>query len=89
MSDYTKPDPWLDRVPHQNHYGDWLDSCKAGKQACSNFSYSGPFTEMVNFGNLVVKSGKKLHWDNKKQHADQFDDTFPYLKTPLPGSPSD
>ena len=21
---------------------------------------------MVNFGNLVVKSGKKLHWDNKK-----------------------
>ena len=21
---------------------------------------------MVNFGNLTVKSGKKLHWDNKK-----------------------
>jgi hypothetical protein len=33
---------------------------------CSNFSYAGPFTEMVNFGNLVVKSGQKLHWDNKK-----------------------
>ena len=66
MADYTRPDPWLERVPDENHAQNWIDACKSGKPACSNFSYSGPFTEMVNFGNLVVKSGKKLHWDNKK-----------------------
>ncbi len=26
----------------------------------------GRLTEIVNFGNLTVKSGKKLHWDNVK-----------------------
>jgi len=66
MADYEKPDPWLPRVKGGNHYQNWLDACKGGEPACSNFDYSGPFTEMVNFGNLTVKSGKKLHWDNKK-----------------------
>ena len=37
---------------------------KEGYKPASNFDYAGPFTEMVNFGNLVVKSGKKLVWDN-------------------------
>jgi len=66
MADYKKPDPWLPRVKGQSHYQNWLDACKGGEPACSNFDYAGPFTEMVNFGNLVVKSGEKLHWDNKK-----------------------
>ena len=66
MLDYTKPDPWLERIPGESHAQNWIDACKSGKQACSNFSYSGPFTEMVNFGNLAVNSAKKLHWDNKK-----------------------
>ena len=66
MADYKKPDPILERIPEQNHYKNWLQACKGGKPACSNFNYAGPFTEMVQFGNLVVKSGKKLHWDNIK-----------------------
>ncbi|MCL4215656.1 MAG: gfo/Idh/MocA family oxidoreductase, partial [Candidatus Hydrogenedentes bacterium] len=64
MEAYTKPDPWLPRIPNQDHYQNWLVACKGGEPACSNFSYAGPFTEMVQFGNLVVKSGQKLHWDN-------------------------
>ena len=66
MADYKKPEPFLDRIEGQNHYQNWLQACKGGKPACSNFDYAGPFTEMVQFGNLVVKSGEKLHWDNKK-----------------------
>ena len=57
---------WLDRVPDENHYQDWITACKTGTPSCADFSYAGPFTEMVNFGNLVVKSGKKLKWDNTK-----------------------
>jgi hypothetical protein len=66
MRDYKKPDPYLPRVPNEDHYRDWLDAIHNGKKSGSDFSYAGPFTEMVNFGNLVVKSGKKLHWDNVK-----------------------
>ena len=66
MVEYVKPDPWLDRIPGQNSHRNWLDACKGGDPAASNFDYAGPFTEMVNFGNLVVKFGEKLHWDNKK-----------------------
>ena len=66
MKDYKKPDPTLPRIPDQNHAQNWLDACKGGEPSCSNFDYAGPFTEMVNFGNLTVKSGKKLKWDNVK-----------------------
>lgn len=66
MADYKRPDPWLPRVPDENHYRDWLDAIHNGTKSGSDFSYAGPFTEMVNFGNLVVKSGKKLKWDNVK-----------------------
>ena len=66
MLDYKKPDPSLPRIENQDHAKNWLDACKGKVEACSNFAYAGPFTEMVNFGNLIVKSGEKLHWDNKK-----------------------
>ncbi|MCC6698782.1 MAG: Gfo/Idh/MocA family oxidoreductase [Candidatus Hydrogenedentes bacterium] len=66
MLDYKFPDPTIPRIPDQDHAKNWLDSIKAGVQSCSNFAYAGPFTEMVQFGNLVVKSGQKLHWDNVK-----------------------
>ena len=66
MEDYKFPDETLERIPREDPYFDWLRGITEGKMPCSNFSYAGPFTEMVNFGNLVVKSGQKLHWDNKK-----------------------
>jgi len=66
MAAYTRPDPTILRVPNENHYQDWLQAIKNGTKSGSDLSYAGPFTEMVNFGNLVVKSGKKLKWDNVK-----------------------
>lgn len=66
MKDYKQPAPTIERIPDESPYVDWIRGCKTGKLPCSNFDYSGPFTEMVQFGNLVVKSGKKLEWDNLK-----------------------
>ena len=66
MASYKKPDPTIPRIKDQDHFLNFLEACKGGEPACSNFDYSGPFTEMVQFGNLVVKSGKKLRWDNVK-----------------------
>jgi predicted dehydrogenase len=66
MKDYKKPDPTVPRIPGENHYLNWLAACKGGEPACSNFDYSGPFTEMVLFGNLAIHTGQKLHWDNRR-----------------------
>jgi predicted dehydrogenase len=66
MVGYTKPDPTIPRIPDEDHAMDWINAIKNGTKSCSDFSYAGPFTEMVQFGNLIVKSGTPLHWDNVK-----------------------
>ena len=54
-------------IPHNEFY----DAVKAGdpKGALSNVHHSGPFTEFVNLGNLAVRLGKKIEWDNKAMKA--------------------
>jgi predicted dehydrogenase len=66
MAAYTRPEPTIPRIENEDHYKDWIDGIKGGPKPGSSFDYSGPFTEMVVFGNLSVRTGKKLHWDNIK-----------------------
>ena len=42
--DYRRPDPKIPRV--KDHYADWLDAIRDGRQATSNFDYGGPLTEL-------------------------------------------
>ncbi|MFH1718171.1 MAG: Gfo/Idh/MocA family oxidoreductase [Planctomycetota bacterium] len=61
----NKPPQTLKRIT-TSHEGNWLEACKTGGQATSNFDYAGPFTEMVTMGNLAIRPenvGKKLEWD--------------------------
>ena len=61
------PDKTLPRV-RGLHTDDFLRACKDGKPACSDFSYSGPLTEMVLLGLLAVKAGvgASVKWDSEK-----------------------
>jgi len=45
------------------HYAEWIRACKGGPKPGSNFEYSGPLTEMVQLGNVAIRTGKKLQWD--------------------------
>ena len=65
-ADYTQPDPYIPRIPGENPYSNWLYAIKGGGEAASNFAYSGPFTEVVNFGNVALRAGKKLEFDAEK-----------------------
>ncbi len=61
----NKPPQTLTRIK-TSHEGNWMEACKTGGQATSNFDYAGPFTEMVTMGNLAIRPenvGKKLLWD--------------------------
>ena len=66
MAEYTRPDQTIPRIEGGDHYKNWIDGIKGGPKPGSSFDYSGPFTEMVDFGNLSIRTGKKLHWDNVK-----------------------
>jgi predicted dehydrogenase len=63
MQAYTRPPKTLPRVKG-SHEQNWIDACKGGPPACSNFDYSGPFTEAVVMGNLAIRfPGEKIEWD--------------------------
>lgn len=61
--DFVWPEPWLPRSV--GHEKEWLDACKGGPPAGSNFDYAGPLTEMVLLGNVAIRAGGRLEWDGK------------------------
>lgn len=65
MNAYTRPPKTIERV--KDHHQDWIDACKGGKPASSNFDYGGPLTEMVLLGIIAIRvKDKKLLWDAEK-----------------------
>lgn len=73
MREYTQPAKTLKRIGvsiEQN----WIDACKGGDAACSNFDYSGPFTETVVMGNLAIRlPGERLEWDGANMRVTNND----------------
>jgi predicted dehydrogenase len=51
------------------HYGDWIEACKGGKPAKSNFDYAALLTEVVLLGNVALRTGKKIEWDGAGMKA--------------------
>jgi len=83
MKAYNRPPKILPRIKG-SHEQNWIDACK-GKvdQACSNFDYSGPFTEFVVMGNLAFRRlGKKLEWDGENMKFTNDDEANKYVNMP-------
>jgi predicted dehydrogenase len=62
MRGYNQPSKTIPRVGG-DHIRDWVNACKNGTKACSDFSYSGPMTEVVLLGNVALRTGRKIYWD--------------------------
>ncbi|HJN51115.1 MAG: Gfo/Idh/MocA family oxidoreductase [Pseudomonadales bacterium] len=60
--DYEQSGPGLpDNVAH---LADWLQACKGGDPAGSNFDYGGPLTEIAALGDIALRMlGTELEWD--------------------------
>jgi hypothetical protein len=51
----------LSGLPHMKN---WLEACKTGSTANSDFAYGGPLTEVAMLGNVAIRMlGEELHWD--------------------------
>lgn len=62
MKDFKRPRKTIPRIAG-THEQNWIDACKGGPAACSNFEYAGPLTEAVLLGNIAIQTGKRLEWD--------------------------
>jgi predicted dehydrogenase len=76
--EYKRPKPTLPRS--NGHHRDWLDACKGGKAASSNFEYAARLTEIVLLGNVALRTGLKLYWDAQDMRATNASEAGPFIK---------
>jgi predicted dehydrogenase len=63
MKDMPRPPKSIPRI-EGTHEQNWINACKGGPAACSNFDNAGPLTEIVLLGSVAVRmGGKTLEWD--------------------------
>ncbi|SHK91911.1 Tat (twin-arginine translocation) pathway signal sequence [Rhodothermus profundi] len=81
------PEPRYPRSP--GVYQEWIQACKEGGQAGSNFpDYAGPLTEMVLLGNLAVRLGGTIEWDAAAMRVTNIEVPEEYIRpTYRPGWP--
>jgi predicted dehydrogenase len=78
MKEYKQPPRTIPRVGG-DHLRNWIDACKKGTEASSDFSYSGPMTEVVLLGNVALRTGKKIYWDAKNMAATNVPDAEQFI----------
>jgi predicted dehydrogenase len=77
---YTKPKPTLARS--KGHHRDWLDACKGGAPASSNFEYGARLTELVLLGTLALRLGRRVDWDADRMEARGISEAEPIIREP-------
>lgn len=82
---YGKPPKQLKRSP--GHHQEFIDACKGGAKAGSNFDWAGPMTEAVLLGNVALRyelredlTRKKLLWDAAKLAFSNHDKANQFLR---------
>ena len=66
--EYGRPPRVLSRSP--GHHKEWINACKGGEPACSNFDVAGPLTEVVLLGNIALRMGQQLYEKGLKLYYD-------------------
>jgi hypothetical protein len=82
MKDFQKPPR---SIPSSaGHYKEWINACKGimpePGNFCGNFDYAGPFTEVVNLGNLAVRAGQKIEFDPASMKVTNFPEADKYIR---------
>lgn len=78
FADYKGPEESIPRSP--GHHREWLNACKGGPAAMSNFDYASRLTETVLLGNLAVRTGKRIEWDAKNMRVTNYPDANQYVR---------
>jgi len=76
--EYVRPAKTLPRV--DGHHADWLQACKGGRPACSDFSYAARLSEFILLGNVALRTGQRLEWDAPGMRATNAPEADRYLR---------
>jgi predicted dehydrogenase len=64
LSSRNWPEPSLPRT--SSHYAEWIQACKGGPAAFSNFvDYASQLTEAALLGNVALRAGGRIEWDTQ------------------------
>jgi predicted dehydrogenase len=69
------------------HHKEWIEACKGGNPAGSNFDWAGPLAEVVLLGNVALRpqlreelTTKKLYWDGANMRFKNSDEANKFLR---------
>ncbi len=85
MKEYDRPEKTIPRSP--GHFVEWIEACKGGKPAGSNFDHAAVLAQVVLLGNVVLRpelketvNRQKLIWDSEKMAFTNVPEANKYLK---------
>ncbi len=78
--EYVRPAKTIPRV-NGTHEMDWVRACKTGQPAGSDFSYSGPLTEMCLLGNIAKRVDNRIEWDAANLKVTNLAEANRYVRT--------
>ncbi len=78
MKSYGRPPKRLPRSV--GHHKEWIDACRGGPPAGSNFAdHAGLLTEVCLLGNVALRAGKKLDWNGPDMKVTNDQEVNRYL----------
>jgi predicted dehydrogenase len=73
--------------PSPGHHREWVEACKGGNPAGSNFDWAGPLAESVLLGNVALRvqlreelTLNKLNWDSAAMKFTNLDDANKFVR---------
>ena len=85
MKEYKRPAQMIPRSP--GHHKEWIQACKGGKPAGSNFDHAGPLAEAVLLGNVALRPELKekmnqtrLLWDGPNLKITNISEANKFLR---------
>ncbi|MEI7730125.1 MAG: Gfo/Idh/MocA family oxidoreductase [Verrucomicrobiota bacterium] len=84
-AEYPEPAKTIPRSP--GHHLEWINACKGGPAAGSNFDWAGPLTEAVLLGNVALRvqlredlTRAKLLWNSEKLQFTNLPEANEFLR---------
>ena len=83
MNDYKQKLPPKSIPRSTGHHKEWLEACKGGKPAGSNFEYGGPLTELALLSIIAIRmKGQRLEWDGPTTKFTNSTEANHYIQQP-------
>ena len=80
MREYKLPAKTLARSP--GHHTEWVNACKGGPQARSNFADAAALTEIVILGNVAIRAGMHQKQNGMRVRLDWDADAMKFTNSP-------